>query len=1170
MDIIANFKKLQTVSLCGQGISQIEGLSGLQQLEKLWLNDNEITKIKGISKCVNLKCLYITGNKISKIEGLDKLKKIEVLWLAENNISVIQGIKNLTQLKDLNLAGNKISSLGNSLDPLLSLEELNLSNNKIGNLKELLNLNRLPKLRVASFSDPHYGENPICGLCNYQTYALYHLPKLEILDMSETSDDAKALAEATFMKKRMFYNMKIKTMQRVASNVIKSIKACERIKRFKINKEIDYLTQELKLCIKNLEEEKAGLCMKNPNSTQLEDKKTIIHGKIYDKYEEINYLESTCSELKKKCYDVSENNINKLITELETGGNIRFEEGKASDKWYKSCTELMKTRYNPEHLKEFGEFNINVTRVTKIHNRYLRNLFEEKLEQLIDICDKNLKKSLDYLFCEIDPHNFTEASKIIEEGFKCNNQNPVGLCNTVTLAELPRLYQTMEKPHSKLRKPTNGTILMCKVYISNPIVDSPNDTFDPKMSPSEILREKPAMENMNGNCVFRSSNKDMNQKLWIFFDSAIILPEYVVEFEYLPSITSILYSPSTEIQTEFDSLASQLYAARQTVSASYQQMMGGKNGAAISEYGSINCVELDRADLGCLKGSLVELMKSCDLPTVIKTGLQFTVSAELSKQINELQPKIEQMTRWDSIIPSNLDLYSLGKLADLQYLNLINAGITIIENLSNLVNLKVLVLSFNTINKIQGLEDNLNLERLELSYNQIAKIENMETLAKLKILEINNNYIQNFSDLNHLKNNNPALEELSIRSNPFTSSRNYKPRVLSILPNLKKIDGFSVMEKDKEILTKAQNIEISKGLVMAGSKFSISAIHDSSIMFDQDTAQLSPGKRKVISENWEQYVIELNLSHQKIDKITLLNAFTGVRILNLSDNKITKIEGLEGCKMLEELNLEKNKITQTEGLSTLLNLRKLDLGKNKIQTITGIDSLENLVQLSIEDNIIQSLSGFPIMLKNLMELYIGNNTISDFREIQILKQLPKLIILDISGNKACEDPHYRLYIIFHLKKLKVLDGLSIEQVELNESRNTYAGRLTEEVLLPRLYGKSAKNITELDLSGSKLRDFDDMFNENNFPALQELNLSNNYFGSLKAIGHMSKLKVLIISQNKIETLYTKPDEKGAKRGLFAIPVFFCETFLYRIWKYLMQALIIYMNYMDFRLRRSEN
>jgi hypothetical protein len=115
-------------------------------------------------------------------------------------------------VSEVNLACNKIENIRAGLDGMENLYEINLAANKLGNFKELLNINRISSLKVATFFDPHYGENPICNLCNYQTYVLYHLPNLIKLDTLLISEEAKAFAEGTFMKKRMYYNMRIKTI----------------------------------------------------------------------------------------------------------------------------------------------------------------------------------------------------------------------------------------------------------------------------------------------------------------------------------------------------------------------------------------------------------------------------------------------------------------------------------------------------------------------------------------------------------------------------------------------------------------------------------------------------------------------------------------------------------------------------------------------------------------------------------------------------------------------------------------------------------------------------------------------------------------------------------------------------------------------------------------------
>jgi len=57
-------------------------------------------------------------------------------------------------------------------------------------------------------------------------------------------------------------------------------------------------------------------------------------------------------------------------------------------------------------MNSLGVQQIHVTRVTRIHNRFLRNLFEDKLESSNDSgqeAGNSIKWSLEYLFYGIDP-----------------------------------------------------------------------------------------------------------------------------------------------------------------------------------------------------------------------------------------------------------------------------------------------------------------------------------------------------------------------------------------------------------------------------------------------------------------------------------------------------------------------------------------------------------------------------------------------------------------------------------------------------------------------------------------------------------------------------------------------------------------------------------------------
>ena len=66
-------------------------------------------------------------------------------------------------------------------------------------------------------------------------------------------------------------------------------------------------------------------------------------------------------------------------------------------------------------------------------------------------------------------------------------------------------------------------------------------------------------------------------------------------------------------------------------------------------------------------------------------------------------------------------------------------------------------------------------------------------------------------------------------------------------------------------------------------------------------------------------------------------------------------------------------------------------------------------------------------LVSLMELYCGGNNVEGVREVGHLRGLLKLIILDLTGNPIATHDDYRLYTIYHLRKLKVMHDMQCKQ-----------------------------------------------------------------------------------------------------------------------------------------------
>ena len=81
--------------------------------------------------CKNLQILYLESNNLTKIENLDSLVNLRILHLDNNNIKKLENLENMVNLKQFSIKNNQIHLLEN-LEYCTSLEELNISKQRIG------------------------------------------------------------------------------------------------------------------------------------------------------------------------------------------------------------------------------------------------------------------------------------------------------------------------------------------------------------------------------------------------------------------------------------------------------------------------------------------------------------------------------------------------------------------------------------------------------------------------------------------------------------------------------------------------------------------------------------------------------------------------------------------------------------------------------------------------------------------------------------------------------------------------------------------------------------------------------------------------------------------------------------------------------------------------------
>ncbi|ORX54298.1 outer arm dynein light chain 1 [Piromyces finnis] len=208
--------RLTHVSLVGSGIKEIENVDRCRNASVLYLYDNCINHISGLSSLTNLTQLYLQNNKIEKINGLEHLSNLTILHLGNNYIKRIENlnlpllttlkldyqkipedeymtfdeecIKNLSDnLTTLTLSGNRIQYVS-PLRHLKNLEQIDLSNNLIFSWDDV-------KVMLKGFEcliNLNLISNPVSvkGL-KFRQKVVYACKKLEVFNHKEITDIEK-------------------------------------------------------------------------------------------------------------------------------------------------------------------------------------------------------------------------------------------------------------------------------------------------------------------------------------------------------------------------------------------------------------------------------------------------------------------------------------------------------------------------------------------------------------------------------------------------------------------------------------------------------------------------------------------------------------------------------------------------------------------------------------------------------------------------------------------------------------------------------------------------------------------------------------------------------------------------------------------------------------------
>ncbi|MEG2893304.1 MAG: leucine-rich repeat domain-containing protein, partial [Clostridium sp.] len=322
---------------------------------------------------------------------------------------------------------------------------------------------------------------------------------------------------------------------------------------------------------------------------------------------------------------------------------------------------------------------------------------------------------------------------------------------------------------------------------------------------------------------------------------------------------------------------------------------------------------------------------------------------------------------------------------------------------------------------------------------------------------------------------------------------------------------ISVKEKDKE---KAK-IALQLAKKLESSKKTKLLIRDINNFIDNKLIMLGS---EYIEVKFEDKGLELRVRRELYnykDKIYAIDCESVEELYNYDGSKpIESIEGLQYFKNLKNLNLGHQNIKDLSPLKGLNKIERLNISYNRKNTnYNSISGLKSLKILDIEYCNIDDLK-FLYGLDKLEEINININPVSN---VEVLNQLENLKIIN-AGN--CNIKRIKIDRLRNLEELnlsgnEVSDLNQLQQLQKIKKLNLSRNPIEKIEML-----KNLKTLNSLYIDECKIKDISPV---KGLDQLEYLYLSKNMIDDISSIGNLKKLKYLYMNNNNIENL--QPIEK---------------------------------------------
>ena len=157
----------------------------------------DVIPVKNKKHAKNTTEVCLSNRNVNRLINFDGFPNLEVVWLNNNALSSIEGLSSNFRLKELYLRSNELERLDvEDFKGLKNLVLLDLGQNRLFEFEESLRVFRL----LRYLRNLNLNGNPIGNALNFRYRMIYHLPNLDILNGVKVKDEERKKAADLFGK----------------------------------------------------------------------------------------------------------------------------------------------------------------------------------------------------------------------------------------------------------------------------------------------------------------------------------------------------------------------------------------------------------------------------------------------------------------------------------------------------------------------------------------------------------------------------------------------------------------------------------------------------------------------------------------------------------------------------------------------------------------------------------------------------------------------------------------------------------------------------------------------------------------------------------------------------------------------------------------------------------